>query len=73
MSLQSQPVSNIIIWYPAEAPVQTSAQNPEWQQQWDAGEKAMKDRRGGEWKDGDYYPVLVFLSLTVLPVVLTVR
>lgn len=71
ISLRSQPVSDIILWYPVEAPVQTSAQHPEWQRQRDAGKKAsrgrMKDRRGGEWKDGDYNPdLLAFLSLTVL-------
>lgn len=38
--VQSQPVSDIILWYPVEASVQAPAQHPEWQQQWDAGAKA---------------------------------
>lgn len=45
MSLQGQPVNDIIPWYPVKAPAQTSAQHPERQWWWDAGEKA---RQGGK-------------------------
>lgn len=75
MSLQSQPVSDRILWYPVKAPVQTSTQLPEWQWWWDAGEKVRpgwggwKYRKGSEWKDGDTSVTQTFLlfSLTVPP------